>query len=1006
TGTGSGGWVTASHDLVGLGGQSSVLVRVTFGSDGSGQDDGVAFDNIIIREKPADDLGIADVLSPSDGCALGLENLSVAVQNFGAAAQAVYSVSFRVNGGSIITQSFTTDTVPAVDTLHLAIDSLIDLSTPGPNNVEVWTTLAGDIDNSNDTLAVTITHELAVINTFPHLEDFESLAPGASGSLANGWQTVSTTGNFGWEAENSSGGNENSTGTGPFFDHTTEGTAGGMYMYLETSSGATNEEDELVSPCIDLAGLSNPRVEFWYHLYGAATGDLHFEVNSGGTWTTEATISGQQQTGGGDPWLKQLVNMDAYAGQVVKIRFRGNRTNTFTGDMSVDDIRIFDAPLNDAGITALDLPVGPIIAPGLSNVEVSIRNFGADTLVSATVNWMVNGATQTPFSYTGALPTDSTDSNVNIGSFNFPAGLNMLTFYTSMPNGQSDDDNNNDTLNAILCTPLTGTITIGPTGDFPDMVSAVAALNQCGISGPVTFNVQMGAGPFTGQVVFQAVTGASATNTVTFNGNGATIQHTASSSDRRVVGFDGAKHITLDSFYITSLSTTDGYGIHFQNNSDSNTVRNCFIQVDPGFGSTSSIAMGGIVSSGSNTSMTLDGDNAKDLLIENNRISSGYYGIILSGSLGTAATGMQILNNVIEDFYHNGISLDELDGALVEGNDISRATRSNGTTFEGITLESGSGNANNLIQKNRIHNTHDNLSSLTGTSYGLYSTSNDAPAGMSNQFINNVIYNFNSNGTNYGIYNTGSNNVTYWHNTVSLNSNSSTGGTNRGFYQTTTASGIDFRNNVVSVIRTGSGTKHCLYFNATGSTINSDFNALYIDTTIANHHTGRYTTDHKSMTDWQAANSGAFDQSSVFGDPVFANAVMGDLTPANPLIDNIGFNLAVADDINGTTRGATPDPGAFEFEVQADNLGLIEILSPSANAVLGCTYGSAEPITFVVQNSGSVTVTSFTATFNLGITPFMETFSGLSIGFGESDTLTFTPTGDLSGQIRRRTPRS
>ncbi len=47
-GSGSNGWVTASNDLIGLGGQSAVLLRIAFGADGSVNDDGFAFDDIFV----------------------------------------------------------------------------------------------------------------------------------------------------------------------------------------------------------------------------------------------------------------------------------------------------------------------------------------------------------------------------------------------------------------------------------------------------------------------------------------------------------------------------------------------------------------------------------------------------------------------------------------------------------------------------------------------------------------------------------------------------------------------------------------------------------------------------------------------------------------------------------------------------------------------------------------------------------------------------------------------
>ena len=47
-GSGSPGWVEAEHALDGLAGQPAVSLRVTFGSDGSVQDDGFAFDDVRI----------------------------------------------------------------------------------------------------------------------------------------------------------------------------------------------------------------------------------------------------------------------------------------------------------------------------------------------------------------------------------------------------------------------------------------------------------------------------------------------------------------------------------------------------------------------------------------------------------------------------------------------------------------------------------------------------------------------------------------------------------------------------------------------------------------------------------------------------------------------------------------------------------------------------------------------------------------------------------------------
>jgi hypothetical protein len=54
---GSGGWLNAAHRLDGLAGLQSVRLRITFGSDGSVNDDGFAFDDIRIAEGPVVDIG-------------------------------------------------------------------------------------------------------------------------------------------------------------------------------------------------------------------------------------------------------------------------------------------------------------------------------------------------------------------------------------------------------------------------------------------------------------------------------------------------------------------------------------------------------------------------------------------------------------------------------------------------------------------------------------------------------------------------------------------------------------------------------------------------------------------------------------------------------------------------------------------------------------------------------------------------------------------------------------
>src|SRR5688572_27857173 len=78
------------------------------------------------------------------------------------------------------------------------------------------------------------------------------------------------------------------------------------------------------------------------------------------------------------------------------------------------------------------------------------------------------------------------------------------------------------------CTVLNGSYTINKNAaasatNFTSFTSAAAALSTCGVNGAVTITVAPNSGPYNEQVTLPAITGTSAANTVTFEGNGITL---------------------------------------------------------------------------------------------------------------------------------------------------------------------------------------------------------------------------------------------------------------------------------------------------------------------------------------------------------------------------------------------------------------------------------------------------------------------------------------------------
>jgi|GEM_PF-1205271 len=178
----------------------------------------------------------------------------------------------------------------------------------------------------------------------PYSTDFENITIGQQTSYENCWSLPATT-TPRWEAEDATGGNENSTATGPFYDNTNFGSAGGTYMYLETSSGATGGKGLLSSPTIDFASLTAPQLDFYYHMYGATMGVLRiYAEDASGTLTILDSIVGQQQTAGSDAWIKKSIDLSSLAGTSYSFVFEGERGTSFTGDISIDDFSVAEAP--------------------------------------------------------------------------------------------------------------------------------------------------------------------------------------------------------------------------------------------------------------------------------------------------------------------------------------------------------------------------------------------------------------------------------------------------------------------------------------------------------------------------------------------------------------------------------------------------------------------------------------------------------------------------------------
>jgi len=464
-----------------------------------------------------------------------------------------------------------------------------------------------------------------------------------------------------------------------------------------------------------------------------------------------------------------------------------------------------------------------------------------------------------------------------------------------------------------------GTYTINsaqPTGgtNYQTFADAINGLG-CGIAGPIVYNVAPGT--YNEQVTIPQIAGASATNTITFNGNGATLDFgaLATTALRSGITLNGADHIIIDSLNINGSAGTFAWGITLTNQADSNIIRKCNINIGNLTATTTNFI--GVVLNGSVSAVTTSGNNANGNLFDRNTIVGGYYGFYAYGNSSSSNLDNKFTNNIIQDMYAYGVYMLYQSNTVISKNDISRPTRTSSTTVAGVYASTSC--VGILIEKNRIHNLFDALATSTSAAYPIY-ISTAGTATQVNRIENNLIYNINSatSGAVYGIYGTATS-YSYWnvyHNTIILDEPSSTTGTTYGIYLYG-AAGVNIKNNIVSIARGGTGTKYCLYYSTVGVASSNNNVLLMTSTGGTTNSIGYYNAGYATLGAWQAANAAVYDQQSISTDPLFVSAGTGDYTPSAVPVNDIGANVGVTTDILNNARSSNPDPGAYEFSLGA-----------------------------------------------------------------------------------------
>jgi hypothetical protein len=349
----------------------------------------------------------------------------------------------------------------------------------------------------------------------------------------------------------------------------------------------------------------------------------------------------------------------------------GDTRNATTPDIGADEFGTF----NDAGIVS--------IKPACSGtaVEVIIRNYGSAVLNSVTVNWTVNGVSQTAGSFTGmGLASGATTvRTINLSS---PASFTATTAYnvigaTASPNGAVDENTLNDGYTANpLYYGFGSTVYIG-TGSpsFSTYSALFNAINNSVLTANLSVIVNANSTEPATPVFLNAVGYCGGDRTITVTPASATVFTATGNSGTAelpgMIGFNGAANITINGNsggsgkYLRFRNTNTSRPVFaFRNDANTITVSNSVIEgtnantyVSGGISNAPGIVFFGDAATGGNgnRNITLSNNTIRDRSDATGVPANAIFSF--NNTASTTNNSIKILSNDIFNFSQTGVYL-------------------------------------------------------------------------------------------------------------------------------------------------------------------------------------------------------------------------------------------------------------------------------------------------------------------------------------------------------------
>jgi len=456
-----------------------------------------------------------------------------------------------------------------------------------------------------------------------------------------------------------------------------------------------------------------------------------------------------------------------------------------------------------------------------------------------------------------------------------------------------------------------------------------------GISGAVIFKVANGT--YNEQIEITAISGASATKTVTFvsaKGDSSKVILTqsgsSSSSSNYTLYLHGAGYITFSKITISRTGSNFYYNsvVQIDDGSNWNNFLNCQVIGSPTTNNNSSQSLFYSGSGGSN-----DSNNT----FINNYLIDGSYGFYWYGSSTSSfEPGTIIKGNIIDSANYSGIYAGYQKGLIVTRNTILNL-KNNSYGGSGIYLYYCDTALN--VTRNQIY-----VSGGLYYGYGIYINECTGNANSRLLVANNMVsIGGNNSYSVYGIYAYYNAYLDLFYNSILLTNQNTY---SYGLYEE--GFSVYQQNNIEDNVseNTGGGSAGFLYYYDLNT---SNYNDWY--SSGGSNYLSWNGTNYSTLSTFQTASGK--DANSLSANPDFYSVT--NLHADGPKIYKAGTPVSsVTDDIDGKTRSTTsPCMGADEFSLPANDAGISSIINPSGNFCAGINK-----VVVSVTNFGGSTLTS------------------------------------------------